>query len=118
MTNPSLSVSPRIFSSLGLFSSRYQLKNRTLDITTPCFDYLRFFNHSMELRDHKGQLQENMYLKIEGFATDARLTFSNAMLFNQPSNNVYLMARKLSEISHARWKSLEAEISKLYWHVL
>ncbi|KAK3030144.1 hypothetical protein RJ639_037665 [Escallonia herrerae] len=66
----------------------------------------------MDLGTIKANLEKDMYKTAENFSADVRLTFSNAMLYNPPSNDVHLMASKLSDILNARWKSLEGEISK------
>ncbi|KAK2995563.1 hypothetical protein RJ640_014960 [Escallonia rubra] len=75
-------------------------------------DYLSVISKPMDLGTIKANLEKDVYLRAEDFAADVRLTFSNAMLYNPPSNGVHLMARTLSEIFDARWKSQEGEISK------
>ncbi|KAK3025277.1 hypothetical protein RJ639_044079 [Escallonia herrerae] len=75
-------------------------------------DYLSVISKPMDLGTVKANLEKDVYLRAEDFAADVRLTFSNAMHYNPPSNDVHLMARMFSEIFDARWRSLEGEISK------
>ncbi|KAK3017704.1 hypothetical protein RJ639_003297 [Escallonia herrerae] len=75
-------------------------------------DYFSIIAKPMDLGTVKANLENDMYMTAEDFAADVRLKFSNAMLYNWPSNDVHLMASKLSDIFNARWKSLGGEISK------
>ncbi|KAK8594673.1 hypothetical protein V6N13_015593 [Hibiscus sabdariffa] len=61
----------------------------------------------MDLGTIKSKLAKKAYLLIEEFLADVKLTFSNAMLYNPPSNNVHKMAEEMDEFFEARWKSLE-----------
>lgn len=70
-------------------------------------DYFTVISQPMDLGTVKSKLEKSMYSGIEDFAADIRLTFSNAMLYNPPSNGVHIMAKKLSQIFEMRWKLLE-----------
>ncbi|PON54613.1 Bromodomain containing protein [Parasponia andersonii] len=70
-------------------------------------DYFSIISHPMDLGTIKSKLEKNVYSGIEDFAADIRLTFSNAMLYNPPSNGVHVMAKKLSQIFEMSWKILE-----------
>ncbi|XVE51527.1 hypothetical protein DITRI_Ditri02bG0049300 [Diplodiscus trichospermus] len=70
-------------------------------------DYFTIIKNPMDLGTIKSKLVKNTYCGIEEFVADIRLTFSNAMLYNPPSNNVHKMAEEMNELFEARWKSLE-----------
>ncbi|XVF40237.1 hypothetical protein PTKIN_Ptkin01aG0095900 [Pterospermum kingtungense] len=70
-------------------------------------DYFSIIKNPMDLGTIKSKLVRNTYLGIEDFVADIKLTFSNAMLYNPPSNNVHKMAQEMNEFFEARWKSLE-----------
>ncbi|KAJ4981695.1 hypothetical protein NE237_032532 [Protea cynaroides] len=72
-------------------------------------DYFSIISKPMDLGTIKSKLQKKLYLSTQEFAADVRLTFSNAMLYNPPSNNVHVMAKELYSAFNSRWKSLEAK---------
>uniref|UniRef100_A0A5B7AEL2 Putative transcription factor GTE9 isoform X1 n=1 Tax=Davidia involucrata TaxID=16924 RepID=A0A5B7AEL2_DAVIN len=72
-------------------------------------DYFSVISEPMDLGTIKTKLDNNDYFSIEEFAADVRLTFSNAMLYNPPANNVHLMAKQLDNLFNTRWKCLEAK---------
>ncbi|XP_042483859.1 transcription factor GTE9-like [Macadamia integrifolia] len=74
-------------------------------------DYFSIISKPMDLGTIKSKLQKKFYLSTQEFAADVRLTFSNAMLYNPPSNDVHLMAKELNSTFNLRWKSLEAKWS-------
>ncbi|KAF8409168.1 hypothetical protein HHK36_005242 [Tetracentron sinense] len=74
-------------------------------------DYFSIVSEPMDFGTIKSKLEKKMYWGIQDFAADVRLTFSNAMLYNPPSNNVHIMAKKLNNIFNMRWKSVEAKWS-------
>lgn len=69
-------------------------------------DYFTIISHPMDFGTIKSKLQKNVYSGTEEFAADVRLTFSNAMLYNPPSNDVHLMAKELSKIFDRKWQDL------------
>ncbi|KAL2579776.1 hypothetical protein AAZX31_15G085800 [Glycine max] len=69
-------------------------------------DYFTIISHPMDLGTIKSKLEKNIYSGTEEFAADVRLTFSNAMKYNPPSNDVHLMAKELSKIFDRKWKDL------------
>ncbi|TYJ34326.1 hypothetical protein E1A91_A05G161400v1 [Gossypium mustelinum] len=75
-------------------------------------DYLSIIKNPMDLGTIKSKLGKNIYLGTDEFAADIRLTFSNAMLYNPPSNNVHKMAEEMKEFFEARWKSLEEKCNQ------
>ncbi|GMI93518.1 hypothetical protein HRI_003021100 [Hibiscus trionum] len=70
-------------------------------------DYFSIIKNPMDLGTIKSKLAKKAYLSIEEFVADIKLTFSNAMLYNPPSNNVHKMAEEMDKFFEARWKSLE-----------
>ncbi|OWM90896.1 hypothetical protein CDL15_Pgr027383 [Punica granatum] len=72
-------------------------------------DYFSIISKPMDLGTVKSRLEKKLYLGIEEFATDVRLTFSNAMHYNPPGNEVHIMADRLSKIFESGWKVLEAK---------
>ncbi|XP_062112403.1 transcription factor GTE11-like isoform X2 [Humulus lupulus] len=70
-------------------------------------DYLSIIAKPMDLGTIKSKLERNDYYGISEFAGDVRLTFSNAMHYNPPINDVHMMAKKLSYIFEKKYKVLE-----------
>ncbi|KAL2341074.1 hypothetical protein Fmac_009014 [Flemingia macrophylla] len=66
-------------------------------------DYFTIISHPMDLGTIKSKLEKHLYSDIEEFAADMRLTFSNAMTYNPPGNDVYLMANELNNIFDRKW---------------
>lgn len=72
-------------------------------------DYFSIISHPMDLGTIKSKLAGNRYFSAEEFASDIKLTFSNAMLYNPPDNPVHRMAKELECVFIRRWKLLEAK---------
>lgn len=72
-------------------------------------DYFSIISHPMDLGTIKSKLAGNRYFSAEEFASDIKLTFSNAVLYNPPDNPVHGMAKELECIFIRRWKLLEAK---------
>ncbi|KAL4289752.1 hypothetical protein GQ457_14G008850 [Hibiscus cannabinus] len=70
-------------------------------------DYFSIIKNPMDLGTIKSKLAKKAYLSLEEFVSDIKLTFSNAMLYNPPSNNVHKMAEEMYGLFESRWKSLE-----------
>ncbi|KAF8413638.1 hypothetical protein HHK36_001630 [Tetracentron sinense] len=75
-------------------------------------DYFSIISAPMDLGTIKSYLEKKSYLGTKEFAADVRLTFSNAMVYNAPTNKVHIMAKELKDIFNLRWTSLEAEWSE------
>lgn len=75
-------------------------------------DYFSIISEPMDLGTIKRKLEGNMYFSADEFAADVRLTFSNAMLYNPPGNEVHNCAKKLDANFSRRWKSLEARLKQ------
>ncbi|CAK7350321.1 unnamed protein product [Dovyalis caffra] len=82
--------------------------NRPVDpVALKIPDYFTIISNPMDLGTVKSKLGKNFYASTDEFAANIRLTFSNAMLYNPPTNNVHKMAAELNEIFETRWKALE-----------
>src|ERR1044072_2581957 len=55
-------------------------------------DYFTVIKHPMDLGTVKSKLTSGEYPNPVNFAADVRLTFSNAMTYNPPGNDVHIMA--------------------------
>ncbi|XP_061952352.1 transcription factor GTE8-like isoform X2 [Populus nigra] len=73
-------------------------------------DYFTIIKHPMDLGTVKGKIVSGEYLSPLGFAADVRLTFSNAMKYNPPGNDVHSMAETLSKYFEVRWKVIEKKL--------
>ncbi|KAI4295359.1 hypothetical protein L6164_035413 [Bauhinia variegata] len=70
-------------------------------------DYFTIISKPMDLGTIKSKLDKNMYSGIEEFAADVRLTFSNAMTYNPPGNDVHKMANDLNNIFERKFKDFD-----------
>ncbi|XP_014489995.1 transcription factor GTE10 isoform X2 [Vigna radiata var. radiata] len=73
-------------------------------------DYFTVIKHPMDLGTVKRRITSGEYTNLMDFAADVRLTFSNAMTYNPPGNDVHLMADTLNKIFESRWKAIEKKI--------
>lgn len=74
-------------------------------------DYFTVIKHPMDLGTIKEKLASGEYSSPVDFAADVRLTFSNAMTYNPPGNNVHVMAETMSCLFELKWKDIEKELS-------
>ncbi|CAE6100910.1 unnamed protein product [Arabidopsis arenosa] len=79
-------------------------------------DYFNVIKHPMDLGTVKNKLTSGTYSCPSEFAADVRLTFSNAMTYNPPKNDVYVMADTLRKFFEVRWKTLEKKLSGIKVH--
>ncbi|KAJ1377930.1 hypothetical protein SESBI_48393 [Sesbania bispinosa] len=70
-------------------------------------DYFTIISQPMDLGTIKSKLEKNIYSEKEAFAADVKLTFSNAMTYNPPGNDVHLMAKELKKIFERKWKDMD-----------
>ncbi|CAK7336647.1 unnamed protein product [Dovyalis caffra] len=73
-------------------------------------DYFTVIKHPMDLGTVKSKIVSGEYSSPLGFAADVRLTFSNAMKYNPPGNDVHFMAETLSKYFEVRWKVIEKKL--------
>ncbi|XP_076951765.1 transcription factor GTE3, chloroplastic-like [Bidens hawaiensis] len=69
------------------------------------FDYHSVINKPMDLGTIRSKLAKNGYNSPLSFASDVRLTFQNAMVYNGKGSNVYLMAERLLLLLENMWDS-------------
>ncbi|BAF21655.1 transcription factor GTE11 [Oryza sativa Japonica Group] len=70
-------------------------------------DYFDVIRNPMDLGTVKRKLTSKQYSNPYEFAADVRLTFSNAMKYNPPGNDVHGIADQLNKIFDSEWKLLE-----------
>ncbi|CAJ2669624.1 unnamed protein product [Trifolium pratense] len=75
-------------------------------------DYFTVIKHPMDLGTIKGKLATRSYTSPLEFASDIRLTFSNAMTYNPPNNDAHIMAVTLNKFFETRWKSIEKKLPR------
>lgn len=73
-------------------------------------DYFNVIKHPMDLGTVKSKIALGQYSSPLGFAADVRLTFSNAMTYNPPGNDVHFMAETLGKYFEVRWKAIEKKL--------
>ncbi|XP_077250490.1 transcription factor GTE8-like isoform X2 [Tasmannia lanceolata] len=73
-------------------------------------DYFTVIKNPMDLGTVKSKIVSGAYSSPLGFAVDVRLTFSNAMTYNPPGNDVHIMADTLRKFFELKWKSIEKKI--------
>ncbi|PKA62328.1 Transcription factor GTE9 [Apostasia shenzhenica] len=73
-------------------------------------DYFSVIKQPMDLGTVKSKLASNLYSSPWDFASDVRLTFSNAMTYNPPGNDVHIMADVMSKFFEMRWKPIEKKL--------
>ncbi|KAL5998203.1 hypothetical protein ACLOJK_009141 [Asimina triloba] len=73
-------------------------------------DYFTVIKNPMDLGTIKSKIASAAYSSPWGFVADVRLTFSNAMTYNPPGNDVHKMADTLSKFFEMRWKSIEKKL--------
>ncbi|KDO69315.1 hypothetical protein CISIN_1g004033mg [Citrus sinensis] len=73
-------------------------------------DYFTVIKHPMDLGTIKCKITSGQYSDPLAFAADVRLTFSNAMTYNPPQNDVHIMADTLRKYFEVRWKAIEKKL--------
>ncbi|XP_071702454.1 transcription factor GTE9-like [Rutidosis leptorrhynchoides] len=74
-------------------------------------DYFNVIKNPMDLGTIKEKLSSGKYSSPLEFYADVRLTFSNAMTYNPPGNDVHIMADVLNKFFELRWKPIEKKLS-------
>ncbi|XP_059449447.1 transcription factor GTE8-like [Corylus avellana] len=75
-------------------------------------DYYTIIKHPMDLGTIKNKLASGACSCPLNFLGDVRLTFANAMTYNPPGNDYYIMADTLSKYFEVRWKAIEKKLPK------
>lgn len=73
-------------------------------------DYFNVIKNPMDLGTIKEKLGSGKYTSPLEFLADVRLTFSNAMTYNPPGNDVHVMADVLRKFFELRWKAIEKKL--------
>ncbi|KAK8673452.1 hypothetical protein V6N13_111787 [Hibiscus sabdariffa] len=73
-------------------------------------DYFNVIKHPMDLGTIKKKKDSGGYANPWEFYDDVRLTFSNAMTYNPPGNDVHVMADTLNKFFEVRWKNIEKKL--------
>ncbi|XP_023530517.1 transcription factor GTE8 isoform X1 [Cucurbita pepo subsp. pepo] len=81
-------------------------------------DYFTVIKHPMDLGTVKSKLSSGAYSSPLDFLADVKLTFSNAMTYNPPGNDVHIMADVLNSYFDMRWKAIEKKLPKTDGHAL
>ncbi|KAL8167206.1 hypothetical protein V2J09_008705 [Rumex salicifolius] len=76
-------------------------------------DYLTIIKQPMDLGSVKRKLASGAYSTPFEFVSDVRLTFSNAMTYNPPKNDVHIMAKTLSKFFEVRWKTIAKKLPSI-----
>ncbi|EPS70275.1 hypothetical protein M569_04485, partial [Genlisea aurea] len=76
-------------------------------------DYFNFIKHPMDFGTIRKKFRSNQYSKPVEFASDVRLTFSNAMTYNPKGHAVHTLAETLSQNFELRWKAIEKKIAPI-----
>ncbi|KAJ1291034.1 hypothetical protein BS78_02G288400 [Paspalum vaginatum] len=67
-------------------------------------DYFDVIRNPMDLGTVKKKLTNKQYVTASEFAADVKLTFSNAMKYNPPGNDVHAVAEQLNRIFDSEWR--------------
>ncbi|XP_038996930.1 transcription factor GTE8-like isoform X3 [Hibiscus syriacus] len=73
-------------------------------------DYFNVIKHPMDLGKIKKKIDSGGYTSPWEFYDDVRLTFTNAMTYNPPGNDVHVMADALNKFFEVRWKNIEKKL--------
>ncbi|PKA55806.1 Transcription factor GTE9 [Apostasia shenzhenica] len=73
-------------------------------------DYFTVIKQPMDLGTVRCKVASGAYPSPWDFASDVRLTFSNAMTYNPPGNDVHVMADMMSKFFEMRWKPIEKKL--------
>ncbi|KAK8914068.1 Transcription factor GTE9 [Platanthera zijinensis] len=74
-------------------------------------DYFTYIKQPMDLGTVKSKLASGAYSSPWDFASDVRLTFSNARAYNPPSTDVHVMSGVMSGLFEMRWKFIEKKMA-------
>ncbi|XP_012078551.1 transcription factor GTE3, chloroplastic isoform X2 [Jatropha curcas] len=74
-------------------------------------DYYKIIKHPMDLGTVKSRLQKNWYKSPKEFAEDVRLTFNNAMTYNEKGQDVHIMAGTLFRLFEEKWTVMKGKFN-------
>ncbi|KAL9691780.1 hypothetical protein QQ045_012206 [Rhodiola kirilowii] len=76
-------------------------------------DYINIIKHPMDLGTIKKKLSSGLYPSPLEFFDDVRLTFSNAMTYNPPGNDVHIMADTLNKLFESQSKDIKKKLQPI-----
>ncbi|XP_073006556.1 transcription factor GTE3, chloroplastic-like [Typha latifolia] len=76
------------------------------------YDYYSVIRQPMDLGTIKTRLDKNRYSSPAEFAHDVRLTFRNAMTYNDRAHEVHIIARQLLNMFEKQWSAVKARLAK------
>lgn len=76
------------------------------------YDYFDLIKNPMDLGTIRQKLQQQTYIGVEEFEADVRLTFSNAMSYNPPSNWCHEAAKNLIRVFDSLWKPVKMKMER------
>ena len=76
------------------------------------FDYLSIVSQPMDLGTIKGRLKSDFYDTVLHFASDIRLCYSNAMLYNPPTHPIHVFAASETVVFERHMGDMIAENSE------
>ncbi|KAH7277933.1 hypothetical protein KP509_38G016200 [Ceratopteris richardii] len=76
-------------------------------------DYHFIIKKPMDLGTIKKKLESGTYSLPSEFCDDVRLTFANAMKYNPPGHDVFVMADTLRGMFESKWKTIAEKIKEL-----
>lgn len=74
-------------------------------------DYYKIIKRPMDLGTVKSRLKKNWYKSPKEFAEDVRLTFNNAMTYNEKGQDVHIMADVMLKLFEEKWAALKGEFN-------
>ncbi|KAK8948317.1 Transcription factor GTE8 [Platanthera guangdongensis] len=74
-------------------------------------DYFSVIKQPMDLGTIQSNIDSGFYTSPMDFASHVRLTFSNALTYNHPGNDVHIMADTMSKLFEMRWKPIEKKLA-------
>ena len=73
-------------------------------------DYFTIVTHPMDLGTVKKKLETGVYKHADAFAKHVRMTFSNALLYNEENSDVHSLARDMLDQFNKEYTQVKAEI--------
>lgn len=73
-------------------------------------DYYTIIKHPMDLGTVNDRLSKNWYKSPMEFAEDVRLTFNNAMKYNDKGQDAHIMAQVLLKLFEDNWAAIAAKL--------
>lgn len=75
-------------------------------------DYFEKIKKPMDLGTINKRLDQSSYKEVHGFDADVRLTFANAMIYNEPGTPVHEMAKELLGLYNSEFQKMTDKLKK------